>query len=614
MKKRVISMAALLCLLLQMLAFPAAAAQSGSTPLTHSEDLCQKITYFYKASLEYAEKTSFDGYCAFYVNTQLYLLGINRKYVAGNGNEEWENYRYLDQTNGGYKVHPYGASGYSLTGALKAISGNGTKNVYNILIGFQRGVSPAGRKYGHTCFIHAIIDGKVYFSDSQKVRIGTAEYREGTPIVCTIEEFGTFYKPWTFEGAIHFTYPNAHTCDRGKQLFSHQAHPHSSCWQCNVCGGAWMDERPAYRADCYECNYPGTPVLDPMDPYYMVDTPVTFTWSDTERAASHELILERQTDGGTFERCTQISNATSGLTLEPEPGIYRATLRAYHTRGAYVDSAPVMFQVVEQWDCPSYGHVLTEDRAVAPTCTEDGLVTYTCAYCQEQPEKVLPALGHSFGGGNVVKAPTQEEDGLRLYTCGACGMELEQILPALNRNPFDDVRGSDYYYASVIWAYEAEITRGVGAAQFAPGDGATRAQVVTFLWRMAGCPEPETRNMPFEDVNPESYYGPALLWAVENGITYGVSSTKFCPNNPVTRGQFVTFLHRLAGTPETACGTVFVDTGLGAYYDNAVLWATRTGITTGTGSGRFSPNATCTRGQIVTFLDRYRLHCRETAQ
>lgn len=605
MRNRILSWAVFCCLLLQLLVLPAAAEGTDPAPLTREEDLFQKISYFYDASLEYAEKSSFEGYCAFYVNTQLYLLGINRQYVAGNGNEEWENYRYLDKTNGGYEVHAYGAYYDSLTSSLETISGNGTRNVYNILIGFQRGVTTAGRKYGHTCFIHAIIDGKVYFSDSQTVEINGKEYPEGTPVACTIKEFGEFYEPWTFEGAIHFTYPDDHTCDRGQRLFAQENHPHYACYQCSVCGGAWMDETVAYQEDCYECTHPGTPVLDALELYYLVGTPVTFTWQDTERTASYELILERQNESGAFEHWQTVSQVGSGLTLEPVPGIYRATVRAYNDRGDYVDSTPSGFQVVEQWDCTLYGHVLREDQTVAATCTEDGSITYTCAHCQELPVTVLPALGHSFGGGKMVTAPTQEQDGLRLYTCATCGQEKTQTLPALNRNPFVDVRGNAYYYASVIWAYESELTLGMGNQKFSPTDSATRAQVVTFLWRMAGCPEPEAESCAFDDVKLESYYGKALLWAVENGITTGMSSTEFAPDSPVTRGQFVTFLHRLAGSPETACGTIFRDTGLGKFYDNAVLWATRTGITTGIGDGKFAPNDTCVRGQIVTFLDRY---------
>lgn len=463
----------------------------------------------------------------------------------------------------------------------------------------------AGRKYGHTCFIHAIIDGKVYFSDSQTVKIGQKEYPEGTPVSCTIEEFGRFYEPWTFEGTIHFTYPKNHTCDRERSLFTREDHPHYRCNQCSVCGGAWMDETPGYRGDCFECNYPGTPVLEGMKSCYLAGTEIQFFWEDTERTVGYELILERQGPDGAYAVMDTVSTAISGIALSPEPGSYRAAVRSIHERGACCTSEPVYFRVVEQWDCVLYGHELTEAATIAASCEEDGTITYTCAHCQDAPVLTLPALGHSFGGGEVEQVPTEESEGQRVYTCATCGLQRYQTLPALSRNPFGDIRGDAYYYWPVIWAHEAGITMGMCEDEFEPYGSATRAQVVTFLWRMAGCPEPDVSDCPFEDVDLESYYAQALLWALESGIARGMSDTKFAPGDPVTRGQFVTFLHRLAGAPEVACGTTFADTGFGAYYDAAVLWATRTGVTTGMGNGTFAPTAACTRGQIVTFLNRY---------
>ena len=168
---------------------------------------------------------------------------------------------------------------------------------------------------------------------------------------------------------------------------------------------------------------------------------------------------------------------------------------------------------------------------------------------------------------------------------------------------FRDVKQSDYYYDAVKWAVEKGITEGTSAETFSPHASCTRAQTVTFLWRAAGSPEPTGTVNPFSDLSPNAYYYKAVLWAVENGITQGTSTDTFSPDATVTRGQTVTFLHRAAGSP-AAGNDSFNDVSANAYYAKAVAWANENGITSGTGSNKFSPNADCTRGQIVTLLYR----------
>lgn len=168
---------------------------------------------------------------------------------------------------------------------------------------------------------------------------------------------------------------------------------------------------------------------------------------------------------------------------------------------------------------------------------------------------------------------------------------------------FRDVTQSDYYYDAVQWAVEKGITEGTSATTFSPGASCTRAQMVTFLWRAAGSPAPKSTVNPFTDVSASDYYYNAVLWAVENGITTGVSADRFAPGATVSRAQTVTFLYRANGSP-AANGASFSDVAADEYYANAVAWAVRSGITTGTGNGKFTPNAPCTRGQIVTFLYR----------
>lgn len=173
-----------------------------------------------------------------------------------------------------------------------------------------------------------------------------------------------------------------------------------------------------------------------------------------------------------------------------------------------------------------------------------------------------------------------------------------------NNFRFTDVPESAYFYEPVLWAVENGITSGTSATKFSPYEGCTRGQVVTFLWRAAGCPEPESSYNPFSDVPSNAYYHDAVLWAAEEGITTGTSRTRFEPNATVTRAQTVTFLWRWAGSPELGSAGSFRDVSYRAYYADAVAWAVEYGITNGTAPGLFSPAQTCTRAQIVTFLYR----------
>ena len=185
---------------------------------------------------------------------------------------------------------------------------------------------------------------------------------------------------------------------------------------------------------------------------------------------------------------------------------------------------------------------------------------------------------------------------------------IEVIFMKANGNPqtgvFVDVATGSYYEDAVDWAVGNGITQGTDATHFSPDGICTRAQAVTFLWRAAGSPKPETRTMPFTDVPVGSYYYDAVLWAVENGITKGTSDTTFSPNMTCSRAQIVAFLWRSEKSP--AAGTVnpFADMKSTAYYADAVLWAVKEDVTKGTTSTTFSPDADCTRAQIVTFLWR----------
>ena len=185
---------------------------------------------------------------------------------------------------------------------------------------------------------------------------------------------------------------------------------------------------------------------------------------------------------------------------------------------------------------------------------------------------------------------------------------IEVIFMKANGNPqtgvFVDVATGSYYEDAVDWAVENGITKGTDDTHFSPDGICTRAQAVTFLWRAAGSPKPETRAMPFTDVPVGSYYYDAVLWAVENGITKGTSDTTFSPNMTCSRAQIVAFLWRSEKSPAAGTANPFADVKSDAYYADAVLWAVKENITKGTTSTTFSPNAGCTRAQIVTFLYR----------
>ena len=185
---------------------------------------------------------------------------------------------------------------------------------------------------------------------------------------------------------------------------------------------------------------------------------------------------------------------------------------------------------------------------------------------------------------------------------------IEVIFMKANGNPqtgvFVDIATGSYYEDAVDWAVGNGITQGTDATHFAPDGICTRAQAVAFLWRAAGSPKPETRTMPFADVPAGSYYYDAVLWAVENGIAKGTSDTTFSPNMTCTRAQIVAFLWRSEKSPAAGTANPFADVKSAAYYADAVLWAVKENITRGTTNTTFSPDADCTRAQIVTFLWR----------
>lgn len=208
--------------------------------------------------------------------------------------------------------------------------------------------------------------------------------------------------------------------------------------------------------------------------------------------------------------------------------------------------------------------------------------------------------------GNELKV-TRKSDTRYTFTMPSGKVTVEASFAKIEVAPdeglaFVDVPANAYYADAVAWAVENGITSGTSATTFSPNAACTRAQMMTFLWRAAGSPKAAGNN-PFTDLDASAYYYDAVLWAVSEGITSGTSATTFGPNDTVTRGQTVTFQHRAAGSPAVSGGS-FGDVAADAYYANAVAWAVSEGVTSGTGGNSFSPDADCTRGQIVTFMYR----------
>ena len=204
--------------------------------------------------------------------------------------------------------------------------------------------------------------------------------------------------------------------------------------------------------------------------------------------------------------------------------------------------------------------------------------------------------------GNELKL-TDKGNGKYTFTMPASKVEIKAtFVKEVETSPFSDVSTSAYYYEAVKWAQEKGITGGIGNGLFGPNQPCTRGQIVTFLWRAAGSPEPKAMSS-FADVSTDAYYAKAVAWAVENGITTGTGDGKFSPDATCTRAQSVTFLFRAIGKLVDSKAE-FSDVLTDSYYANAVAWAVENGITNGIGDGLFGPDNSCTRAQIVTFLFR----------
>ena len=264
------------------------------------------------------------------------------------------------------------------------------------------------------------------------------------------------------------------------------------------------------------------------------------------------------------------------------------------------------------WKSSGGGSSSPSYSVTTPGKTENGTVTVSPRSAEKGDTVTItakPDSGYQLDdltvtdkNGNELKL-TDKGNGKYTFTMPASKVEIKAtFVKEVETSPFSDVSTSAYYYEAVKWAQEKGITGGIGNGLFGPNQPCTRAQIVTFLWRAAGSPEPKTMSS-FADVSMDAYYAKAVAWAVENGITTGTGDGKFSPDATCTRAQSVTFLFRAIGKLVDSKAE-FSDVLTDSYYANAVAWAVENGVTNGIGDGLFGPNNSCTRAQIVTFLFR----------
>ena len=339
------------------------------------------------------------------------------------------------------------------------------------------------------------------------------------------------------------------------------------------------------------------------------NTPVTKDMTLTARWTANQYTITFDTDGGSaIEPITQ--DYGTAITAPADP------TKSGYTFAGWTPEIPATMPaenltVTAQWRYSGGGSSGYSYYTIKATAGTGGSISPSGSISvregRDQTFTITPDKGYAVAN---VKIDGKSIGAVKSYTFENVRRThtIEVIFMKANGNPqtgvFVDVATGSYYEDAVDWAVENGITKGTDDTHFSPDGICTRAQAVTFLWRAAGSPKPETRAMPFTDVPVGSYYYDAVLWAVENGITKGTSETRFSPNMTCSRAQIVAFLWRSEKSPAAGSRNPFADVKSTAYYADAVLWAVKEDITKGTTNTTFSPDADCTRAQIVTFLWR----------
>lgn len=374
----------------------------------------------------------------------------------------------------------------------------------------------------------------------------------------------------------------------------------------NKLGHDWDDGAPATQGKSegilYTCRRVGCGetkfVKDSAPTEYSVKVSAesggTASASLTTAAAGTEITLTAKADAGyTFKEWQVV---TSNVTIKDNKFTMPAgnvEIKAIFEKNATPPPAPTEYSVKVSTD--GNGTAMADKTSAAAGT----VVTLTAT----------PKSGYTFKQWQVVTGGVTIKD--NKFTMPAGNVEVKAIFeknatppPGPAVNPFVDVPAGSFYYDAVLWAVEKGVTTGTSATTFEPDGSCTRAQAVTFLWRVAGCPAPKSAAMPFTDVKAGSFYYDAVLWAVENGITKGTSETTFEPEADCTRAQIVTLIWRAQKTPAAGTDNPFNDVKAGSFYETAVLWAVKAGVTKGTSAVTFEPEGICTRAQIVTLIWR----------
>ena len=457
-----------------------------------TSEITQQIKDTYRAALNKAGRSSFNGYCGLYVNWQLVVLGINTSYVGANGNQEFDNYKDMSKSSGGYSITAYPASSYSLSSALNAISSNGTKDVYNILVGFETGSGSDGALYGHTCFIHAIIGGTVYFSDSFSVTIGGSTYSEGSPIACSIATFSSYYNSWTtLDGLIHFSsgsyldqctsYPSylELTVKSGalKSLpCSSSTNAESITLRDNVVGekltaigmykntanNYWykvtVDGKTGYvwagdvtvSKKLSSISYAGKdlPTNLPLGQVYAVDWTINSSYLNLKNIDGYIYGGSNFSTQRYHGQLTNVNATSKNLNASSldyallfdklEEGTYKLVITASVTNNYSTDGETFSSEELSRtpisciFTIGDHTHSYT-DTVVAPTCTGDGYTLHSCSCGYSYRDNTVAAKGHSYGS-TVTKQATCTEAGVRTYTCSVCGNSYTESIAALGHS------------------------------------------------------------------------------------------------------------------------------------------------------------------------------------
>lgn len=337
----------------------------------------------------------------------------------------------------------------------------------------------------------------------------------------------------------------------------------------------------------------------------------TFAWDDRNILADYAKVDEaiqaaKEIDGSLYSNYSDVEDAIKAVDRtksKAEQDEVNAMAKAITDAIATLERKP---------SSSSSGSSRPRYDVTTPSKPENGSVTVDPERARSGSRvtvTVTPDSGYKLGELVVTDRDgkklelTDKGNGQYTFTMPSGKVEVAaEFVKEVEVSPFADVATDAYYYDAVKWAVEKGITNGVSETLFGPDQACTRAQIVTFLWRAAGSPEPKSGSS-FADVAADAYYAKAVAWAVENGITKGTSETTFHPDETCTRAQGVTFLYRALGKL-AAAQAGFTDVAADSYYADAVNWAAENGVTKGISETLFGPDGSCTRAQIVTFLYR----------